>query len=496
MVRQARVIRIRPQAAPCMRFIPRDFSMKFSSIALLFVLATIATAAGKPNILFILADDLGKEWISCYGAEDIRTPNIDALADGGMKFHNAWSMPQCTPSRVALLTGTYPWRNGWVNHWDVPRWGVGYFDAKQKRNTTFARLMKESGYATTAAGKWQINDFRIEPQAMKGHGFDDWLMWTGYETGNPPSANRYADPYVNTPQGSTTREGRFGPDLYTDHLIAFMKANKEAPMLLYHSMCLPHTPLVATPDDPDAKTSLEKHKAMVRYTDKQVGRLVSAIDELGLRERTIIFFTTDNGSTTSITGTRNGRKVKGAKGKTSEAGVGAPFIVNAPGRVPAKVETDALTDFTDLFPTFVDLAGGKVPDDLEVDGVSLAPLLLGTAKDSGRDWIMALGHGPARIDGKGIRGVHDFFGRVIRDQRFKVWVDTAKKITRLHDLKDDPWEERNLLDDGLSEEQEAALRKFQTVVDSLPDKDARPLYEPRAANPWDATAASAGKRAE
>lgn len=228
-------------------------------------------------------------------------------------------------------------------------------------------------------------------------------------------------------------------------------------MLLYHSMCLPRTPLVATSDAPDAKTSLEKCKAMVRNTDKQVGRIVSAIDEPGRRERTIILFTTDNGPTASITGSRNGRKVKGAKTTTMEAGVGAPSIVNAPGRVPAKVDMDALTDFTDLLPTFVDLAGGEEPDDLEMDGVSLAPLLLGRAKDSGRDWIMALGHGPAGIDGKGIRGVHDFFGRVIRDQRFKVWVDTAKKITRLHDLKDDPWEERNLLDDGLRQEQEAAL---------------------------------------
>ena len=84
----------------------------------------------KPNILFIMVDDLGKEWISCYGADDIKTPNIDALAEGGMKFHNAYSMGSCTPSRTTLLTGRYPHRNGWVSHWDVPRWGVGYFDWK------------------------------------------------------------------------------------------------------------------------------------------------------------------------------------------------------------------------------------------------------------------------------------------------------------------------------------------------------------------------------
>jgi arylsulfatase A-like enzyme len=469
----------------------RNLSTIFKTLATAALMAVVshpahaAETSDRPNILFILADDLGKEWISCYGAEDIKTPNIDALAAGGMKFNNAWSMPQCTPSRIALLTGTYPWRSGWVNHWDVPRWGVGYFDPKQKRNTTVARLMKDAGYATTAAGKWQINDFRIEPQAMKEHGFDDWLMWTGYEAGNAPSAQRYANPYLNTPQGSATRKGAFGPDLYTDHLISFMKQNRDQPMFLYHAMALPHSPLVATPDEPAAKSDLDKHMAMVRYLDKQVGRLVSAIDELGLRERTLIIFATDNGSTGGITGSRNGRKVKGSKGRTTEAGICAPFIANAPGLVPANVETEALTDFTDLLPTFLDLAGGKVPDDLKVDGVSIAPVILGRAKDSAREWIMALGSGPAKIDAQGIRGTHDFVERVIRDKTFKVHVSTAKKIDRLHDLKQDPWEEKNLLDRELNETQKAALAKFQAVVDSLPDKDARPLYEPRAPQPWD-----------
>jgi len=348
-----------------------------------------------------------------------------------------------------------------------------------------ARLLKDAGYATTAAGKWQINDFRIEPQIMKEHGYDDWLMWTGYEANNPPSANRYADPYLNTPRGSASRKGAFGPDLYTEHLIGFMQQNRDRPMFLYHAMTLPHTPFVTTPDEPDAKSNLDKHKAMVRSMDKQVGRLVSAIDELGLRERTIIIFTTDNGSTGSITGSRNGRKVKGAKGKTTEAGVCAPFIVNAPGLVPANAETDTLTDFTDLLPTFVDLAGAKVPAELEIDGISIAQVILGKAEDSPREWIMAMSSGPAKIDAKGIRGTHDFVERVIRDKSFKVHVSTGKTIHRLHDLINDPWEERNLLNGELNEAQEAALAKFQAVVDLLPDTDARPLCQPRAPQPWD-----------
>ena len=438
----------------------------------------------KPNILFIMLDDLGKEWISCYGASDIKTPNIDQLAASGMKFNNAYSMPQCTPSRATLLTGKYPWRNGFVNHWDVPRWGVGYFDWKHKENTTYATLMKKLGYKTCAAGKWQINDFRIEPHAMKKHGFDDWAMWTGYETGVKASAERYQDPYINTPEGSKTYEGQFGPDVYTDKLINFMKQHKNDPMCLYFPMALPHTPFVHTPDEPEATTKMEKQKAMVRYIDKIVGRLVKSIEDLGIRERTIIIFTTDNGSTDGIFGTRNNHKIHGGKATKTENGVCAPFIVSCPTLIPAGTETDALTDFSDLLPTFVELGGGKVPEDLTVDGVSIAPVILGKAKDSQREWVMAIGHGPAKLDKDGIRGIDDFASRVIRDKQFKVWVSEQKTITRLHDLTKDPFEKNNLVKSN-NPEHLAAMKKFQAVVDTLPDKDARPLYTPRAANPWD-----------
>jgi arylsulfatase A-like enzyme len=149
--------------------------------ALLFVAGALLAGArlgalDRPNILLILVDDLGKDWIGCYGADGASTPHIDRLAAAGMKFRNAWSMPQCTPTRVTLLTGQYPWRTGWVNHWDVPRWGVGYFDWEEY--TTFARVLRGAGYATAIAGKWQINDFRLEPGALAKHGFDDWCVWT------------------------------------------------------------------------------------------------------------------------------------------------------------------------------------------------------------------------------------------------------------------------------------------------------------------------------
>ena len=448
------------------------------SILILVVLfLSSSTFAAKPNILFIMVDDLGKEWINCYGADDIDTPNIDDLARGGLKFTNAYSMPQCTPTRVSLLTGQYPWRTGWVNHWDVPRWGVGYFD--WKHYTTYARIMKTAGYATCAAGKWQINDFRIEPTAMKKHGFDDWCMWTGYEAQNPPSGKRYWDPYINTPKGSKTYEGKFGPDIYTDYLISFMKANKDKPMCLYFPMALTHGPLVHTPSEPKVQRGIDKHKAMIHYTDELVGRLVEAIDELGIRKNTIIIFTTDNGTSGGLRGTIKGVRPTGGKASKYEGGVCEPFIVNCPGMVPVG-ETDALTDFTDLLPTFAELGGAKVAD-LKIDGVSIAPVILGNAKDSPRKWILALGHGAAKLDKYGVRGKSDYVGRVMRDKQWKVWVNEQGRIDQVYDLKADPYEKKNVVSSAPAD----VLKKFQAVVDSMPKADARPRYTPRAANPWD-----------
>jgi len=260
------------------------FVLTTSVVTCLGAAASGAGTPEKPNVVFIMVDDLGKDWIGCYGADEIRTPNIDRLAEGGMKFHNAWSMPQCTPTRVTLLTGQYPWRTGWVNHWDVPRWGVGYFD--WERYVTVATIMRSAGYKTAVAGKWQINDFRVEPEALQKHGFDDWCMWTGYEAQNPPSGKRYWDPYIHTLEGSKTYQGRFGPDVYCDFLVDFIRKHRDEPMMVYFPLALTHGPLVHTPHEPDVTDKREKHQAMVRYTDHLVGRVVKALDELEVRDRT------------------------------------------------------------------------------------------------------------------------------------------------------------------------------------------------------------------
>ena len=215
----------------------------FLSVNILLILLypvghnALAQPDDRPNILFILVDDLGKEWISAYGAEGIETPHIDQLARTGLQFTNAYSTPQCTPSRLTLFTGQYPYRHGWVNHWDVPRWGGGaHFDWNM--NPGLGQVMQNAGYRTAAAGKWQVNDFRAQPDAMVRHGFEDYCMWTGYETGVPASAERYWDPYLYTRDGSKTYKGKFGEDVFSDFLIQFMKDHRIDPMFLYYAMCL------------------------------------------------------------------------------------------------------------------------------------------------------------------------------------------------------------------------------------------------------------------
>lgn len=444
--------------------------------------AGIRDTLKQPNILFIMVDDLGPEWLSCYGGQEMKTPNIDMLAEGGMRFTSAYSMPQCTPTRATLLTGQYPFRHGWCNHWDVPRWGAGcHFDPKY--NISFARVLKKAGYVTAAAGKWQINDFRVQPDAMQQHGFDEHCMWTGYESQNPPSAERYWDPYINTRQGSKTYKGRFGTDVFVDFLIDFMKRNRNEPMLLYFPMALTHGPLTTTPHDPDAEGKMEQFKAMVRYTDLAVGRLIKTLDELNIRNNTIVFFTTDNGTSKGISARMNGRLVKGGKASLGEPGCCAPFIVNCPGLVPAGVVTDALTDFTDMMPTFAELASAELPKDVVIDGRSIAKLILGRTNVSPRKWIMAMGYGPARLTAEGVAPKMKFTDRVVRDKQYKLWIE-KERSTKLFDLLADPAETNNLID-STNPNDVTVRKKLEAVVRSFPAEDARPKYHPTPPQPWD-----------
>ena len=429
----------------------------------------------QPNILFILLDDLGKEWVSGYDADDIDTPNIDSLLKGGMKFTNVWSMPQCTPSRVTLMTGQYPFRHGWINHYDVPRWGHGVnFDSN--KNPSLARILKKAGYNTCIAGKWQINDFRLQPDSMIEHGFDDYCMWTGGEGGNlKKSEKRYWDPYIHTKEGSKTYPGEFGEDIFSDFIIDFMEKNKQNPMFIYYPMCLPHGPLTTTPLEPHIKDKIDKHKAMVGYTDIILKKLVTALERLNIRNNTIIFWTTDNGTAGNITGQINGEKIKGGKTYLTQNGVNEPFIVNWPGTISPGTNTNALIDFSDILPTFADLGGAELPKKYKYDGKSFKDLLIGKKNHSGRNWILTMGSHPAKITDGRVNNVHVYRDRALREKRYKVFVDTLKEISHIYDLENDKYERDNLIY-SKSEEIIKVLKKFKSIIDSLPSRDAQPKY--------------------
>ncbi len=445
----------------------------------------------NPNILLILVDDLGKEWISCYGAEDIQTPHIDALAASGTIFHNAYSMPQCTPTRITLLTGQYPFRHGWVNHWDVPRWGGGaHFD--ETMNPSLGIEMKKAGYRTCIAGKWQIDDFRVEPDALIRNGFDEYCMWTGYETGVPASGERYQNPYIFIKDGSKTYDRKFGPDVFRDFIIDFIKDYKNEPFFIYYPMVLTHTPFVDTPDE-SADNDLGKHKAMVKYADRITGKIVHALEEASVRDNTLIIWTTDNGTTGRVTGSYSGRKVKGGKMKSLESGIAAPFIVSWPDVVTANNESNALIDFTDMFPTFLDLAGAyprkiltENGETYAIDGKSFKNVLVENAPHSNREWILSMGGGNhARLTENGVENQYKFRDRVLRNERYKLYVSSDRQPIKFFDLVVDPFEDRNLIGSLNSNELKRNFGELANFIESFPREDRDPKYKPNPAQDWD-----------
>jgi len=272
--------------------------------------------------------------------------------------------------------------------------------------------------------------------------------------------------------------------VFTDFIIDFMKGNKADPFMVYYAMCLPHGPLVPTPLEPNVTEKMDKHKAMVKYTDYILDKLVNSLEELGLRENTIIFWTTDNGTSGNISGLRNGTKIKGGKTRLTENGINAPFIVNCPGIIPGGVNTTALTDFTDMLPTFADIAGADIPKEYITDGVSIADIILGQSKQSSKEYIQALGSNPALIKDMRIANTFTFRDRVIRDEQYKVFINTSGEIYALFDLLNDPYEKENLID---SQAQKCidAISKFQKGIEQMPTVDNAPIYTKGNANVWD-----------
>lgn len=350
-----------------------------SVLVLLYLGGSAHAQNGKPNILLLFADDVGQEVLECYGGQSYQTPHLNELARTGMRFDHAYSMPVCHPSRLTMMSGRYPFRHG-----QVP-WGAYPEVAEDK---TFSRLLQRAGYATGIAGKWQLCLLRDDPSHPQRMGFDESDLFGWHE------GPRYYEPmiYHNDSVREDT-EGHYGPDLYQRSLIEFMKANRDRPFLAYYSMAVAHE----VTDDLDQPVPhgpfdrYDNYAEMVAEMDRGVGRLVAALSALKLRENTLILFLADNGTPpeiiiraegkdlikTPVVSRRNGRDVPGGKKQLTDAGTNVPMIANWPGTIAPGQQVDDLVDFSDILPTFLDLAGVTVPADQQFDGVSFANRLRG-----------------------------------------------------------------------------------------------------------------------
>ena len=404
----------------------------------------------KPNIVFILADDMGYECVGAFGGT-YNTPNIDRLAENGIRFTYAYSQPLSTPTRVELLTGRYNYKN-YVD--------FGFMNQDQK---TFAHLAKEAGYVTGIAGKWQLGNNSKLPAHF---GFDTYSLWQlNYPKGQ---GERYADPLIEqdgqviprTPEG-------YGPDLFADYADRFIEQNKYNPFVLYLPMVLVHEPFVSTPLSKDWATNHEgRFKSntgyfpdMMDYLDRMVGRVVDKLKAEGLYDNTLIIFIGDNGTGRDITSTmKDGTKIKGGKGLTTDAGTHAGLIVTYGSRQGKPGICSDLVDMTDMLPTMAEAMGVEVPKEWDTDGTSFLPQVMGQ-KGTPRSWVFChydpfMG-GPAKPDPNA--------RRYIRDHRYKLYSTGA-----FYDVDKDVFEKRDIAPGSGSTEAEAARAKLAEALAKFP----------------------------
>jgi len=408
----------------------------------------------RPNILLILLDDLGVEGIGAYGGASWRTPNTDRLAAEGIRFTHAYSTPLCSPSRLKLMTGRYNSRN-------YTEWGV-----LPPGEITFANLLRDAGYATFLAGKWQLSGF---PQAWAPEkdcceglgqtpeeaGFDDYLVWHYHEKGE-----RYADPLLWGPGGEgATYEDDYGPDLFVDFLLdrigSQVLGDPDQPFLAYHAMALVHAPFVPTPGSPDWQGNRKARAPayfadMVSYADRLIGRMLDGLQELGVLDDTLILLTADNGTPRQITSTmKDGVVVPGGKGTTLDSGVRVPFVVSWPTGIEGARVSNALIDLSDFLPSMADAAGVALPESRALDGRSFLPVLRGEV-DSAREWIFT-DFRPRFLSVPEVTFAHD--------RRYKLYDDG-----RFFDYENDVNEESPLDPGDLTAEAAAARDKLHAAI--------------------------------
>jgi len=394
-----------------------------------------SNASKKPNIIYILADDLGIGDVSCYGSDKNKTPIIDQLAKGGIRFNHSYTAPLCGPSRAMILTGRYAFRTGAVNQ-DM----VG--GIKPQDEVLIPTVLKTAGYVTSLTGKW--SQFSLTPGDF---GFDDYLTFQGsgdYWSTEKKKSENYIENGVNKKLDSLT----YMPDLMHNHLVDFLTSNKDKPFFLYYSMVHVHSVIQRTPDTKPGSDLYEDNTA---YMDKLVGKLLKTLDDLKLRENTLIIFMGDNGTASQYASrsTIEGKALSGKKGTMLECGSLVPTIANWPGVIEANKVNNMLIDSSDLLPTFADLAGAKLPTKNVLDGRSFLPQLFGK-KGNPRQWIFT------ELGNKWY----------VREAKWKL-----NREGELFDMSNAPFEEKLVTDFTSSKEASEAHDRLQKVLQELsPEK--------------------------
>jgi len=405
-----------------------------------------------PNVVIIMADDIGFECYSHKGSEFYSTPHIDQLAKSGAEFTQAYSQPICTPSRVRIMTGRYNFRNYTQ---------FGELDLSQP---TFATMAQKNGYATAIAGKWQLSAGDLDGPHRAG--FDEYRLWhfsPAHNKGRKSSlprelrnkGSRFKSPKLFQ-NGQLVRDtnGKYGPDLAADFLCDFIDRSKDKPFLVYYPMLLTHSPFVATPDSQDwesgarTRKPLEYFREMVSYMDKMIGRLVKKLDDTGLREDTLIIVTGDNGTNRDLTSPFPSRgSIRGGKGSMQDAGNRVAFVANWPGTIAPGTVVDSPIGFADVLPTVAEVTGATLPK--EYDGQSLLPLMKGDSS-SARGWMF-------QSYSKGGSGKAPF-RCFVRDANWKLYADGS-----LYNVPND-WLEHSPL---ATAESEAHRNRLQPILDKV-----------------------------
>jgi arylsulfatase A len=380
----------------------------------------------------ILADDLGLDGVACCGADKHKTPAIDKLAASGLRFETCYAAPLCGPSRCLLMSGRYAFRTGGITN---QSWRANGPGAKSADENPLAKLLKQAGYATGMAGKW-----RQVGETPKAWGFDEYLT-------DPTAGGWYwQNKLQKNGEEITTPAGTYAPDKVHEFAIDFLRRHKEKPFFFYYSMHHVHGPILRTPDTAGGTTSADAlYEDNIRYMDKQVGAVVDELEKLGLREKTLIVFTGDNGTALTFPSTVGGRMINGKKGSMLEGGSRVPFIASWPGTTPAGKVCKDIVSFADPHATFVELAGAKLPEGMKFDGRSFASQLRGEAGQP-REWAyVQLGN--------------KWF---VRNAGFKM-----NQQAELFDMSEAPFVEKPVAAEADTEASKAARQRLTTVLAEL-----------------------------